>query len=63
MTVLKEAIAKLKQSPEMMAQFVQGNAALAGINSNQQQAMLDIFKGRETAKEQVRSYDFWRGNN
>ncbi|PWW02763.1 hypothetical protein DFQ01_10839 [Paenibacillus cellulosilyticus] len=52
--MLKEVIAQLKQNPGMMAQFVQGNVALAGINPNQQQAMLDIFKGQETAKEQVR---------
>ncbi|GMK41424.1 hypothetical protein PCCS19_44800 [Paenibacillus sp. CCS19] len=56
--MLKEVIAQLKQNSGMMAQFKQGNLALAGMNSSQQQAMLDIFKGRETAKEQVRAL-FW----
>ncbi|MBD3919049.1 competence pheromone ComX [Paenibacillus sp. PR3] len=56
--MLKEAIAQLKQNSGMMTQFVQGDVALAGINSKQQQAMLDIFKGQETAKEQVRAF-YW----
>jgi|GEM_PF-1059460 len=56
LTVFKEMIAQLKQNPGMMQQFVQGNVVLAGVNSTQQQAMLDIFKGQETAKEQVRKF-------
>lgn len=58
MKLLKDVIAQLKQNPGMMTQFVQGNVALAGLNRNQQQAMLDIFKGQETAKEQVRKI-YW----
>ncbi|WP_127530657.1 competence pheromone ComX [Paenibacillus kobensis] len=59
--MLKELIAQLKQNHGMRTQFAQGNVAFAGVNMNQQQAMIDILKGQETAKEQVRAGNFWIG--
>ncbi|WP_127533401.1 competence pheromone ComX [Paenibacillus kobensis] len=59
--MLKNVIAQLKQNSGMMTQFMNGNVALAGANVNQQRAVFDIFKGQETAKDQVRAgSDFWR---
>ncbi|GFN31090.1 competence pheromone ComX [Paenibacillus xylaniclasticus] len=58
--MLREVIAQLKQNHGTMTRFVQGNVALAGVNNNQQQAILDIFKGKVTAEEQVRAFNpFW----
>ncbi|MNF88723.1 hypothetical protein D3C84_712230 [compost metagenome] len=56
--MLKNMIAQMKQEPRVMNQFMQGNVVLAGVNGKQQQALLDIFKGKQSAKEQVRAI-FW----
>lgn len=59
--MLKNVIAQLKQNQEMMSQFLQGRVALAGVSAVEQQAMMDIMKGQQTAKEQVRNSVWWTG--
>jgi hypothetical protein len=59
--MIKNVIAQLKQNQEMMSQFLQGRVALAGVSAAEQQAIIDIMKGQESAKEQVRATMFWVG--
>lgn len=60
--MMKNVIAQLKQNQEMMSQFLQGRLAVAGVSTAEQQAMFDVMKGQQTAKEQVRNSYWWNGN-
>jgi len=57
--MLKDAIARMKQDPEMLRQFIRENKAPEGVSQAQQQAMYDIFKEpQKEAKGQVRAL-YW----
>ncbi|WP_127533399.1 competence pheromone ComX [Paenibacillus kobensis] len=59
--MLREAIAQMKQNPEMMRQLIRENKALEAVSQAQQQAMYDVIKESQPAKVQVRGL-WWNTN-
>ncbi|MWC31177.1 competence pheromone ComX [Paenibacillus sp. MMS18-CY102] len=60
--MIKNVIAQLKQSPEMMSQFLQGHLVPAGVSATERQVIIDIMCGpQQSPKDGYRLSTWWLG--
>ncbi|EFM10571.1 hypothetical protein PaecuDRAFT_2481 [Paenibacillus curdlanolyticus YK9] len=57
--MIKNVIAQLKQSPEMMSQFLQGRLVPAGVSATEHQVMIEIMRAQKSPEDKLNRGQYW----